>query len=153
MLTACETLRLSEPKKAAEILTQLEQIATQAKVLEDAGQKMEAATQAEADSSTDCSEPTKCKGQLHHIISKRISRELEKHRTLQGHYKLRDPRFVTRAVDEQAHCGYQEWHRAVDEEVIRWLQQYRRATPEQFIAFLRELYSRVGMRARFPHGF
>jgi hypothetical protein len=151
MFSACETLMQTHPKKAAEILAQLEKIAALAKVVEEAGQKAEAATEVEA--ASDCSEPKECKGQLHHIISKPIAKALEEHGTLRGHYKPRDPRFVSRAADEKAHCGYQEWHRKVDAEVIKWLSDYRRATPEQFEAFLREIYSRPLMRARFPNGF
>ncbi len=151
MLSACETLRLSNPEKAAEILKQLEKAAAQAKVVEEVGQKAEETLEAEA--ASDCSKPEACRGQLHHVISRPIAKALEDHRTLRGHYKPRDSRFVTRAADEKSHCGYQEWHRRVDAEVIRWLEDKRRATPEQFEAFLREIYSRPLMRARFPHGF
>ncbi|WP_239470926.1 SitA5 family polymorphic toxin [Archangium violaceum] len=92
-------------------------------------------------------------GQLHHIISKRIADELERHLTLRGHYTARDPRFVTRAADKASHNGYQQWHRDVDDEVIAWLKRYDEATPEEFEAFLRQLYNRPAMRARFPDGF
>ena len=151
MLSACETLKLSDPKKAAEILSQLEKAAAQAKVLEEAGQKAEETREAEA--SSDCSAPTECKGQLHHVISRPIAKVLKDHETLGGHYKARDPRFVTRAVDKEAHCGYQEWHRKVDKEVIDWLESYDKATPKQFEAFLRQIYNRPEMLKRFPHGF
>ncbi|MFP2905810.1 hypothetical protein ACLESD_12280 [Pyxidicoccus sp. 3LFB2] len=92
-------------------------------------------------------------GQLHHVISKRIAAALEEHAILRGHYTARDPRFVTRAVDREAHNGYQKWHRDVDDEVIGWLDDFDNATPLEFEAFLRRLYSRPEMRARFPHGF
>jgi hypothetical protein len=92
-------------------------------------------------------------GQQHHVISKRIAEELDKHPTLKGHYTARDPRFVTRAVDKASHYGYQKWHREVDEEVIRWLQQHPSATSEEFEGLLREIYSRPAMLQRFPHGF
>ncbi|MGZ3458740.1 MAG: Wall-associated protein precursor [Archangium sp.] len=151
MMTACQTLQLYEPEKAAEILAQLEKIAAQAKVVEEERQKAEAALEAEA--ASDCSEPKECKGQFHHLISRPIAKALEKHRTLRGLYKPRDPRFVTRAVDEQAHCGYQEWHRKVDAEVVKWLKDNDIATPEQFEDLLREIYNRPLMRARFPNGF
>lgn len=98
-------------------------------------------------------EPPDCNGQEHHVISTRIARELERHENLRGLYKPRDERFKARAKDKDAHCGYQRWHRDVDEEVIAWLQRYRNATREEFEAFLRELYSRSGLRERFPHGF
>jgi hypothetical protein len=153
VLSACQTLALSEPEQAAGILRQLEQLAAQAKVVEEASQKAEEALQAEASSSTDCSEPIQCKGQLHHIISKRIADALDEHKTLKGHYEARDPRFVSRAVDQKSHCGYQEWHRKVDDEVIKWLEDFRNATPKQFEEFLREIYNRPLMRARFPNGF
>jgi len=153
MLSACTTLGLENPEKAAQILAQLEKIAAQAKVVEATAQKAEEVRDAKTQASSDCSEPTDCKGQLHHVISKRIARTLKDHETLGGHYEARDPRFVTRAVDEQAHCGYQEWHRKVDEEVIAWLNARRRLTPEQFEAFLRQVYKRPEMLERFPHGF
>ncbi|HLM45617.1 MAG TPA: Wall-associated protein precursor, partial [Myxococcaceae bacterium] len=92
-------------------------------------------------------------GQLHHIISRPIAEALEEHRVLRGHYKPRDRRFVSRAVDEKAHCGYQDWHRDVDDEVIAWLKRYRDATPKQFEAFLREIYRRPEVLERFPRGF
>jgi hypothetical protein len=78
---------------------------------------------------------------------------LERHENLRGLYEPRDKRFKARAKDKDAHCGYQRWHRDVDEEVIAWLQGYRNATRKEFEAFLRELYSRSGLRERFPHGF
>jgi hypothetical protein len=151
MFSVCETLKQTDPKKAAEIFAQLEKVAAQAKVVEEAGQKAETAIEAEA--ASDCSEPKECKGQLHHVISRPIANALEEHSTLHGHYKPRDPRFVTRAEDEKGHCGYQEWHRKVDEEIINWLKRQEQATPKQFEAFLRELYNRSLMRARFPNGF
>ncbi len=124
-----------------------------AKVEEAAGQKVAARSEAGAGAAADCSEPKACTGQLHHVISKPIAKALEEHRTIRGLYKPRDPRFVTRAVDEEAHCGYQEWHRRVDEEVVEWLRRNKRATPKEFEAFLREIYDRPEMLARFPLGF
>ncbi|HZH74461.1 MAG TPA: hypothetical protein VEY88_00415 [Archangium sp.] len=82
-----------------------------------------------------------------------IAKRLANHPTLKGLFKPRDPRFVARAKDEQAHCGYQGWHRQVDEEVINWLKEHPKATPKEFMDKLREIYSRPEMRARFPHGF
>ena len=153
MLSACATLSLENPEKAAEILARLERIAVQAKVVEEAGQKAEEAVEAKAEADSDCSEPKECKGQFHHVISRPIGTALEEHRTLRGLYKPRDPRFVSRAVDRESHCGYQEWHRKVDAEVIKWLERNKYATPKQFEALLREIYNRPDMRARFPNGF
>ncbi|MGZ3459341.1 MAG: Wall-associated protein precursor, partial [Archangium sp.] len=103
--------------------------------------------------SSDAPEPPDCKGQRHHIISKLIAEALNRHRTLRGLYKARDPRFVAQAKDEESHCGYQQWHRDVDREVVEWLKNTGEATPKQFEDFLREIYSRPEMRARFPNGF
>jgi hypothetical protein len=154
MLSACTALSQENPQQAAEILAQLERVAALAKVVEEEGQKAEVALEAEARAAAaDCSEPKECKGQLHHVISRPIAEALEQHKTLRGLYKPRDPRFVTRAVDEKSHCGYQEWHRKVDAEVVQWLKDNRTATQKQFEAFLRGIYDRPLMRARFPNGF
>ena len=82
-----------------------------------------------------------------------IAEGMEEHPRLRGLYKPRGPRFVSRAKDEQAHCGYQEWHREVDDEVVRWLKHTPGATPKEFMDKLREIYGRPEMIARFPHGF
>ncbi|HLL06191.1 MAG TPA: hypothetical protein VK539_36805 [Myxococcaceae bacterium] len=92
-------------------------------------------------------------GQLHHPISKRIARKLEEHRTLQGHYTERDPRFVTRSANKDSHNGYQKWHSELDDEVIRWIDRNGTATPQEFEAYLRQRYSQPDLRARFPDGF
>nr|WP_257462512.1 Wall-associated protein precursor [Archangium lipolyticum] len=146
--TSCEALRQTHPKLAE----QLEHAAMEAAKVE-AARKAADTLRTEGQSSPAAPEPPDCKGQLHHIISRPIAQALEKHDTLRGHYTARDPRFVTRAVDEEAHCGYQDWHRKVDEEVIKWLEEYTRATPKQFETFLRQLYNRPDIRAKFPHGF
>jgi hypothetical protein len=148
VVSACEALRTTSP----ELAKQAEAVA-QAAVVAQGIQKTTEALQAEGESSPASPEPPECKGQLHHVISRPIAKALEEHDTLRGHYKARDPRFVTRAVDEQAHCGYQQWHRDVDKEVIKWIDDHRQATPKQFEAFLRQIYSRPDMRTRFPHGF
>lgn len=141
--SACEALRATDPRLDKAIENAL-------LAARNAEQVAKATEVAEASSSEP--EPPDCKGQKHHVISKPIAKALEKHETLSGLYKPRDPRFVAQANDEKAHCGYQRWHRDVDEEVIAWLERMRRATPEQFERFLREIYSRPAMRERFPHG-
>ena len=148
VVSACDTLRLSEPELAAKL-----EAAFQAAAAVNAASSAAEALEAEVETSLASPEPPECKGQLHHIISKRIAKALERHLILRGHYKPRDPRFVSRAVDEKAHCGYQAWHRDVDDEVIAWLERYRDATPKQFEACLREIYRRPDMLERFPRGF
>lgn len=146
--SACDTLRLSEPELAAKL-----EAAFQATAAVEAASRVAEEVEAEGETSPASPEPPDCKGQLHHIISRPIAEALEEHLILRGHYKPRDPRFVSRAVDLKAHCGYGDWHRAVDKEVIAWLKSQPKATPEQFEAYLREIYRRPEMLKRFPRGF
>lgn len=150
-LSACQELAKINPEKAAEIQAEFAKAALSGEALRVAEEE---ARENEADESSEASdEPPNCKGQEHHIISRPIAEELEKHETLRGLYKPRDERFKTRAKDKESHCGYQKWHRDVDLEVIKWLVKERRATPEQFMKFLREIYNRKNMLKRFPNGF
>ncbi|MBL9005043.1 MAG: hypothetical protein JNJ46_12400 [Myxococcales bacterium] len=92
-------------------------------------------------------------GQMHHAISRQVYRELQDHPVLRGRYQPRDPRWVLRARDGDAHRGYQNWHRTLDKEIVDWLKQRPDATPEKFEAHLRSLYERPELRQRFPNGF
>lgn len=147
--SACEALRQTDPKLAEAIEKALQAVKTAAEVQ----QQADAAAEAEADAASSAPEPPDCKGQEHHVISRPIAKRLAQHLTLRGLYLPRDPRFVAKAADEKAHCGYQAWHREVDAEVIEWLRVKKKATPEEFEAFLHEIYNRAAMRARFPNGF
>lgn len=142
-VSAAEALNLLHAMEMAGQITAADAAAEQDEVLEGS----------EDSASPAAPEPPDCKGQEHHVISRPIARALEEHDTLSGLYEPRDPRFVTKAKDEKSHCGYQQWHREVDREVIQWLLRHRKATKEQFEAYLREIYSRSGLRERFPHGF
>jgi hypothetical protein len=146
ILSSCEVVAQSNPALADRLLKAYQAAMTLKEETQQAAEK--------AASSCDSSEePDACKGQWHHIISKLIARQLEKHVVLRGQYKARDPRFVSRAKGEQDHCGYQSWHRDLDQEIVGWLQRNREATPRQFEAYLRDIYNRPELRARFPHGF
>jgi hypothetical protein len=94
-------------------------------------------------------------GQIHHIISAKVHRALQDHKTLSDAYRRRDPRLVTQAADKAAHFGYQKWHRDLDAEVVRWLRDTvnENATVEDFEAWLRWRYSQPDLAARFPDGF
>jgi hypothetical protein len=160
MVTACVALAGQDALKAAQVLDEvveeleaLEQASRMEGEGDEAKKQQLQAAAASLSQSLKSSEPPHCKGQKHHPISRRIAKKLETHRTLKGLFKPRDPRFVARAKDEQAHCGYQQWHRDVDEEVIDWLDDFPKATPKEFMNKLREIYSRPEMKARFPHGF
>lgn len=96
---------------------------------------------------------TKPRGQIHHPVSTKVHRQLQKNPGTKGHYKPRDPRITTQAVDEAAHRGYQKWHRDLDDEVVTWLQENPDATPRQFEDWLRRRYREDDLRWRFPLGF
>ncbi|ATB28360.1 Wall-associated protein precursor [Melittangium boletus] len=157
MVSACVTLAADDTRKAAQVLDQVQEALEQASLMAGEGDenktKQLQATAESLSQSLGSSEPPQCKGQEHHLISRPIARKLEEHSSLKGLYKPRDPRFIARARDEQAHCGYQQWHRDVDEEVIRWLDRYSKATPKDFMDKLRDIYSRPEMKVRFPNGF
>jgi hypothetical protein len=160
MVSACVTLVGDDAWKAAQVLDEvveaLEALEQAAHMAGEGDKDKKKQLQAAAESlsqSLGSSEPPHCKGQEHHLISRPIAKKLEDHPTLKGLFRPRDPRFVSRAKDEQSHCGYQEWHRMVDKEVIDWLSKNRKATSETFMDKLREIYSRPEMKERFPHGF
>jgi hypothetical protein len=160
MVSACVTLVGEDTRKAVQVLDQveggLEALEQASRMAGEGDENKKKQLQAAAESlaqSLGSSEPPHCKGQEHHPISRRIARSIAKHLTLKGLYKPRDPRFVARAKDEQAHCGYQEWHRKVDDEVIDWLERNTEVTPKEFMDKLREIYSRPELKARFPNGF
>ena len=152
LLSACAALAQKDEALAKEILRAL----TMAKAAKESKQVKEQAT---ATVDTGCGQPPddggdkKCTGQYHHIISKVIFRALEDRPSLKGLYKYRDPRFVARAVDEEAHCGYQHWHIELDKEIAKWIREQERIGPEKFEAYLREVYKRPELQVRFPNGF
>lgn len=156
MVSACVMLVGEDAREAAQVLDGVQE-ALEALQMAGAGdENKKKQLQAAAESLSQAlgsSEPPNCKGQEHHLISRRIAKALSTHPTLKGLYTPRDPRFVAKAKDEPSHCGYQEWHRRVDAEVVAWLDRSRNATPKEFMDKLREIYSRPEMRARFPNGF
>ncbi|MBN1203630.1 MAG: Wall-associated protein precursor [Myxococcaceae bacterium] len=155
-LTACQELANIAPRKAAEIQADLAKAALSREALKAAEEEAREKADAKADESSAgeaSDEPPNCNGQNHHVISRPIADELERHKTLRGLYEPRDKRFVTKAKDKESHCGYQGWHRKVDAEVIEWLKAHEKATPEQFMKMLREIYKRKEVLARFPNGF
>ena len=96
---------------------------------------------------------TRCSGQMHHGISKTIHKRLQKHDTLKNVYKERDPRFVTQAINKDAHNGYETWHRNYERQVNNWLDQHLEATPAEFEAYLTNLYKTDNaLNWRFPSG-
>ncbi len=63
--------------------------------------------QAETEGET-APEPPDCRGDDHHIISRPIAKKLKEHETLADLYEPRDERYVAKAKDKDAHCGYQK---------------------------------------------
>jgi hypothetical protein len=155
-LSACQELKAVDPKRYAELQAELAKAGATKEALrvaeEDAREK-EDAKEDEASEAGASGEPPDCKGQEHHIISRKIVNALERHKALRGLYEPRDKRFKTRAKDEESHCGYQDWHRKVDDEVVDWLERNATAGPAQFMKMLREIYKRPDMLKRFPNGF
>ncbi|WAM25241.1 MULTISPECIES: hypothetical protein [Myxococcus] len=41
----------------------------------------------------------------------------------------------------------------MDDEVVEWLKRNPKATPTKFEAYLRAVYSRKGLKEKFPEGF
>jgi hypothetical protein len=79
---------------------------------------------------------------------------LEQHRLLRGLYRYRDERFVTQAINKEAHCGWKNtWHEHLDNEIARWIRERPEMTPQQFEAWLRSRYNQPDLKWRFPNGF
>jgi len=92
-------------------------------------------------------------GQIHHAISTKIARALGNHPVMAGMFSKRDPRFITQAINNAAHRGYQRWHRELDAEVVKWIEGNPTKNADDFLGFLKGLYDRADINARFPNGF
>ena len=71
---------------------------------------------------------------------------------MKGKYKLRDPRFVTKAKDLSSHIGYQIWHRYLDMEIIKWIDRHPRARHLDFEIFLSDRYEKYDLISKYPNG-
>lgn len=91
-------------------------------------------------------------GELHHGISSKVFDALEDHKNLKGKFKLRDPQFTARAVDKEAHNGYQDWHKKLDEEIVNHIRNEEHLTPKDFAAWLYKRYRQPDLAKRFPGG-
>jgi hypothetical protein len=155
-LSACQELAKLHPKEAARLQAELARAALGRETLkaaEEAGREEEDSSAHASSEASSSGEPPHCQGQNHHVISHPIHKALKDHPTLRGLYAPRDGRFVAKAKDKEAHCGYQAWHRDVDAEIIQWLENNPAATSKQFMMKLRDIYNRPEMLKRFPHGF
>jgi hypothetical protein len=92
-------------------------------------------------------------GQNHHLLTNKVMRALDKHRTLRGVFKRDDKRFQYLAKDAEAHKGYDEWHREIDDEVVNWIKDRNNAeaTPKEFIRYLHDYYQAPRQSRRIPN--
>ena len=88
-------------------------------------------------------------GQIHHVQSNRIMRELNNNPNLRGRINREDPQFRIRAVDLQSHNGYCRHHIARDQQTIDWLRNNPLATRKEYIDHLNDVYSQPAQEARF----
>ena len=85
-------------------------------------------------------------GQYHHVLSNPIMRALENH-PLRGVFQRATS--VIQAMTQDAHRGYQGWHRFIDGYMVSWLQNHQNATESEFWRELYKLYNTKDMISRF----
>lgn len=90
--------------------------------------------------------PAYLTGQLHHVLSNRIMMALENH-PLKGLFSRAAS--VIQALTEEAHLGYQQWHRYIDNDMTDWLLKHPNASPYEFWNKLYSLYNTKDMIRRF----
>jgi hypothetical protein len=88
--------------------------------------------------------------QIHHALSKKIQDALDMHPTLSGTFNREDDLLKFVASSDEAHRGYQTWHRQYDRQVVEWLLRNPGATRADFLNYLIGVYSREDMARRFP---
>ncbi|WP_413512619.1 hypothetical protein [Myroides odoratus] len=99
------------------------------------------------------SSSVKATGQAHHLLGNKITRVLNSHPTLKESfdYSRTNTRYIYNALDNEAHRGYQTWHRQYDTTVVQWLQSNPSATPSQFDLYLHNLYQQPWLKSRIPN--
>jgi NTP pyrophosphatase (non-canonical NTP hydrolase) len=88
------------------------------------------------------------RGQWHHVVSKRILDELDRHPILRDVFRRND--LGVRGLAEASHRGWKGWHEAYCNEVADWLLSHQKAMRKEFLEYLIEVYSRDEMKERFP---
>ena len=86
-------------------------------------------------------------GQNHHVITNKINSALSRHSTLAGKFNRGD--YIVKALNENAHKGYQAWHRAYDLKVVNWLAKNKFATVGEFKSLMNAIYKTADMVSRF----
>jgi RHS repeat-associated protein len=92
----------------------------------------------------------KLAGQWHHLLSKKILKEMLKNPKLSEALGPEARKLVTQGADEIAHQGYQQWHRLYDDAIVQWLRRNTDASVEMLIGKLKEVYSSPEMLQKFP---
>jgi hypothetical protein len=91
------------------------------------------------------------KSEVHHPITYKIWLALERHLTLAGKFKYKDPRYEF-ASNPGRHRGYCDLlHRSIEKEMIPWLKEYPEATPQEFLNKMNKSYSRKEIREAGPN--
>ncbi len=96
------------------------------------------------------SSKTKATGQMHHLLSNKIMRQLGKHPNLKGVFNRENPTYKYRTLNEQAHRGYQRWPREYDKKVVNWLRSNPNATAAEFKNYLNSIHQEVGLSLVYP---
>jgi len=91
-------------------------------------------------------------GQIHHVISNKVNRQLSGHKTLRGLFDREASQFKIQAVDRASHIGYQTWHRKYDQDLVDWLIANPNASRQKFINELNRIFSTPDMIQRFGAG-
>lgn len=78
---------------------------------------------------------------MHHAVSKKIHRALQKSKKLKGKYKYRDPRHAYRAKTLEHHKGYDKPHRNSDDEIRKWIDSNPEASPKEFEDMINNYYN------------
>ncbi|RNC79741.1 MAG: hypothetical protein ED557_14585 [Balneola sp.] len=88
-------------------------------------------------------------GQEHHLLSRKILRALNSHPKLKNVFQRDD--YVYKALNADAHKGYQKWHRLYDETVVKWVQNNPSASRQDFLKYLHNLHQQQWLRTRIPN--
>jgi hypothetical protein len=86
-----------------------------------------------------------CQG--HHVITKDMAKAMAENNNLKN--ISRNKSSVFKALSEDAHKGYQKWHRTYDREMTEWIRTHGAATVEELTNELQKYYNKPDMIERF----
>lgn len=85
--------------------------------------------------------------QKHHVITRKIRREMKNNPNLSDINRNKSSIFT--GLTEDAHRGYQKWHRKYDDDMVLWLKDHLDATLDDFQAELQRFYDQPDIVERF----